>query len=94
MNNVFAGLQKYATKYVVKQSRKFNQEELSQIVSAKVVNSQFGLSCCFFMVDGCQQYIPLSTESVAAVGDTVDVTKVNLLTLDKEGSGEIFRIEL
>ena len=92
--NIFAGLQKYATKYEVKNSRPLNDEELSGIVSAKVVASQYGLSCCFFMTSGCQQYIPLSRDSVAQVGDAVDVKAIKVLTLDKEGADEILRVEI
>ena len=92
--NIFAGLQKYATKYEVKNSRPLNNEELSGIVSAKIVASQYGLSCCFFMTSGCQQYIPLSRDSVAQVGDVVDVKSIKILMLDKEGADEILRVEI
>lgn len=92
--NIFAGLTKYATKYEVKNSRPLNQEELSGIVSAKVVASQYGLSCCFFMTSGCQQYIPLSRDSVAQVGDVVDVNTITVLQLEKEGGEPILRVEI
>lgn len=92
--NIFAGLTKYATKYEVKKSRPLNQEELSGIVSAKVVASQYGLSCCFFMASGCQQYIPLSKDSVAQVGDVVDVNTITVLKLEKEGCDPILRVEI
>ncbi len=92
--NIFAGLTKYATKYEVKNSRPLNQEELSGIVSAKVVASQYGLSCCFFMTSGCQQYIPLSRDSVAQVGDVVDVNTITVLKLEKEGGDPILRVEI
>lgn len=92
--NIFAGLTKYATKYEVKNSRPLNQEELSGIVSAKVVASQYGLSCCFFMTSGCQQYIPLSRDSVAQVGDVVDVNTITVLQLEKEGGDPILRVEI
>ena len=58
--NIFAGLQKYATKFEVSGSREFNAEELASVNSAKIVASQYGLSVCFFMKEGCQKYIPLS----------------------------------
>ena len=92
--NIFAGLQKYATKYQVKDSRVFNSEELADVVSAKVVASQFGMSVCFFMKSGCQTYIPVSRDSVCQVGDVVDVNKAKILILEKEGSQDIARIEL
>lgn len=92
--NIFAGLQKYATKFQVKDSRVFNQEELNEVVSAKVVASQYGMSVCFFMTDGCQKYIPVSRDSVVSVGDVVDVTKAKVLTLGKDGGDDIVRIEI
>ena len=92
--NIFAGLTKYAQKYDVTDSRLFNAEELSLIVSAKIVPSQYGLSVCFYMKSGCQQYIPLSRDSVATVGDTVDVKTCKVLTLDKDGQDVINRIQL
>lgn len=92
--NIFAGLTKYAQKYGVKESRPFNAEELADIISAEVVISQYGLSVCFHMRGGCQQYIPLSKNSVASVGDTVDVRTCKVLTLDKDGQDAINRIEL
>ena len=92
--NIFAGLQKYATKYQVKDSRVFNSEELADVVSAKVVASQFGMSVCFFMKSGCQTYIPVSRDSVCQVGDVVDVNKAKILILEKEGSQDIARVEI
>ena len=92
--NIFAGLQKYATKFEVKNTRVFNQEELADVSHAKVVASQYGMSVCFFMVDGCQKYIPVSRDSIASVGDDVDITKAKLLTLAKDGEEPIVRVEI
>ena len=90
--NIFAGLQKYATSYEVTNTRDFTSEELSMVKSAKVVASQYGMSCCFFMVDGCQKYIPMSRDSVSPVGTDIDLTKAKILTLEKDGES-INRIE-
>lgn len=92
--NIFAGLQKYATKFQVKESRVFNAEELADVVSAKVVASQYGMSVCFYMHDGCQKYIPVSRDSVCQIGDVVDINKAKVLVLEKDGSDDIVRIEL
>lgn len=92
--NIFAGLQKYATKFQVKENRVFNAEELADVVSAKVVASQYGMSVCFYMHDGCQKYIPVSRDSVCQVGDVVDINKAKLLILEKEGSNDIARVEI
>lgn len=92
--NIFAGLQKYATKFQVKDSRVFNAEELADVTSAKVVASQYGMSVCFFMKSGCQTYIPVSRDSVCQVGDVVDINKAKILILGKEGSEDIVRVEI
>jgi hypothetical protein len=92
--NIFAGLQKYATKFQVKDSRMFNAEELADVVSAKVVASQYGMSVCFFMKDGCQKYIPVSRDSMCQVGDAVDIKKAKILILEKDGSKDIARVEI
>ena len=91
--NIFAGLTRYATKYEVKSSRPFNDEELAEFTSAKVVQSQYGMSVCFFMASGGQTYIPVSRDSVCQVGDTVDPSKAKILFLEKDGE-TIQRIEL
>ena len=79
--NIFATLKSYANSFKpVGEPRHFSQEEISLVNNAKVVLSQYGMSVCFFMKGGCQKYIPLSRDSVAKVGDVVDLTKEMLLT--------------
>ena len=92
--NIFAGLTSYASKFNVKNTRSFSPEELSLVDSAKVVLSQYGMSVCFYMKGGCQKYIPLSRDSVANVGDSVDLSKAKIIVLEKEGSEDINRIEI
>ena len=94
--NIFAGLKSYANSFkVIGQPRSFSQEEMDLVNNAKVVLSQYGLSVCFFMKDGCQKYIPLSRDSVASEGDAVDLSKAKILKLKKEGTDEtIDRVEI
>lgn len=93
--NIFATLKSYANQFKVSNRRAFSQEELNLVNHAEVKLSQYGLSVCFFMKDGCQKYIPLSRDSVATEGDKVDLTKAQILTLKKEGSDEtIDRVEI
>lgn len=94
--NIFASLKSYANSFKpVGEPRNFSQEELSLVNNAKVVLSQYGLSVCFFMKDGCQKYIPLSRDSVACDGDIVDLNKAKILKLKKDGSDEtIDRVEI
>jgi hypothetical protein len=89
-------LKSYANSFkVIGTPRHFSQEEMNLVNNAKVVLSQYGLSVCFFMKDGCQKYIPLSRDSVASEGDVVDLSKAKILKLKKEGTDEtIDRVEI
>ena len=91
--NIFDALKSYATQYQETARRNFNEEELEQVKSAKVVASQYGMSVCFFMKEGCQKYIPVSRDSACSIGDTVDLTKAQLLTLEKDDE-KITRVEI
>ena len=94
MASIFDTLRDYAAQYSVDDRRDFTPSEIAEVSSAKVVVSQFGLSVCFYMKNGCQKYIPLSRDSVACEGDSVDVTKSKLLHLSKNGQDPILRVEL
>ena len=91
--NIFSSLRVYAGKWAVKATRVFSQEEIDAVDTASVVDSQYGMSVCFFMKSGGQTFIPLSNTSSLNVGDTVDLAKAKLLTLEREGEADIFRVE-
>ena len=91
--NIFAGLQVYGGSWQVTASRNFNAEEIAAVKSAQVVASEYGNSVCFYMHSGGQTYIPLSNQSSLTVGDTVDLTKAKLLTLHRDGSDDITRVD-
>ena len=91
--NIFSNLRVYA-KWVVKSSRVFNQEELDAISSATVVPSQYGSSVCFMMVSGGKTFLPMDQSSTIGVGETVDLSKAELLTLAKEGEADIYRVRV
>ena len=91
--NIFAGLQKYAAQFTQVDSRNFTAEEISQCTSAKVVDSQYGQSVCFYMHSGCQHYIPVSRDSVVTTGTVVDLSKAKILTLERDGQ-TIHRVEI
>lgn len=90
--NIFSALRVYAGKWNVSNKREFTKEEIEAVDSAKVVDSQYGMSICFFMKSGGQSYIPLDQNSSKAVGDTVDLSKASLLTLSKQGESDIYRV--
>lgn len=91
--NIFSSLPVYADKWTEKARRAFSPEEIKAVDSATVVASKYGSSVCFVMASGGQTYIPLSTNSTLAVGDTVDLSKASLLTLSRAGEEDIYRVK-
>lgn len=92
--NIFSTLRTYAGKWNVKSSRAFTQEEIQAVESATVVPSQYGNSVCFIMVGGGQTYIPLANDATVGVGESIDLTKAKLLTLEKGGESDINRVSI
>lgn len=92
--NIFNSLRVYAGKWMIKASRAFTQEEIAAVKSATVVPSQYGNSVCFMMVGGGQTYIPLANDATVGVGESMDLTKAQLLTLSKEGESDINRVSI
>lgn len=92
--NIFESLNVYAGKWNVVNSRGFSAEEQAAVLRAEVVPSEFGNSVCFYMRSGGQTYIPLSQNSSLSVGDNVDLAAAKLLTLHRDGSNDINRIEI
>ena len=90
--NIFSALKVYAGKWSVKASRAFTSEEISAVSSAKVVDSQYGQSVCFLMVSGGQTFIHLDQNSTKATGEEIDLTKAKLLTLERPGETDIYRV--
>lgn len=93
MANIFSSLRVYAGKWNLKSSRAFSSEEVAAVASAVVVASQYGNSVCFTMVSGGQTFIPLSQNSAKAVGETINLANAKLLTLEKSGEADIYRVE-
>lgn len=92
--NIFNAIKVYAGKWQVKDSRAFSQEEIDAVDRASVVDSQYGLSVCFFLKSGGQSFIPLSSTSSLNVGDAVNLSAAKLLTLSREGDDDILRVEI
>ena len=91
--NIFSGLQVYGGNWNVKSTRAFNAEEINVVNKAEVVASEYGKSVCFFMKSGGKTYIPLSNQSTLSVGDSVDMAKAQILTLERDGNADITRIQ-
>lgn len=92
--NIFSSLRVYAGKWMLKASRAFTQEEQDAVSSATVVPSQYGNSVCFMMKSGGQTFIPLDQSSNLGVGESVDLSKAELITLGKDGEADIFRVKI
>ena len=71
-------------------------DDINAVSSAKVVASDFGHSVCFVLKNGGMKFMPVSNTSKAntAVGDTVDLSKCQVVTLSREGDADIQRIEI
>lgn len=89
---IFSALRFYAGKWRVKDSRSFTADEIAAVDQATVVDSQYGMSVCFFMKSGGQTYIPLDMNSSKSVGDNVDLSTAKLLTLERQGEADIYRV--
>ena len=92
--NIFNAIRVYQGKWQVKNTRNFTQEEIDAVQSASVVDSQYGLSVCFILRSGGQSYIPLDQNSTKSVGDSVDLSKAQLITLSREGDNDIMRVSI
>lgn len=91
--NIFSAINIYPGKWNVKETRSFTEEEIAAVKSAKVVESQYGNSVCFFMHSGASAFIPLSNSSTLQPGASVDVKNIQLITLGREGDDDIYRVE-
>lgn len=92
--NIFSTLRTYAGKWSVKSTRAFDAEEINAVKSAVVVPSKYGNSVMFTMVAGGDTYIPLANDSTVGVGEVIDLSKAQLLTLSKDGESDIVRVSI
>ena len=91
--SILGGLEVYRGKYEESGRTNFSSEDISAVANAKVVNSKYGLSACFFMKSGGTTYIPLAEGVVATAGDNVPMEEVEVLTLSRAGDNDILRLE-
>jgi hypothetical protein len=90
--NIFSALRIYAGKWSEKEARTFAPEEIAAVEKAEVVESQYGLSVCFMMKAGGQSYIPLDQNSSLGIGSIIDLSKAQLVTLQRPGENDIYRV--
>lgn len=92
--SILSNLRVYiASKWEVSSSEKLSKEDIKNIDSIEVVDSEFGLSACFHLKSGGQSYMPLSKDSELSVGDEIDPKDAKILTLSREGDKDIYRLE-
>lgn len=91
--NIFEGLQ-VGHPWQVRNRRLLTPWEYLQVVSATVVQSQFGYSVEFLLKNGENNRVPLSTKCYAddIEGTVIDPCSIKVLTLEKDGD-TIIRIE-
>lgn len=95
MSALFAGLRVYADKWNLKEVVKLDAEDKALYSSAKIVDSQFGHSVCFFLKTGGQNFIPVSNNSVEVhTGDIVNLDKVEIEILSRSGEADIYRVKI
>lgn len=85
-------LTQYGGSWKVTEERKFTEEEIKSAVNAVVVDSEYGLSAEMTLTNGNRVYIPLSNDAKSVLGDKIDLTTADLLTLEKEGEKPILRL--
>lgn len=81
------------SKWKVKEERSFTNEEIGAVLNAVIVANQYGRSVCFYMKAGGQSHIPLTHDSEIGVGENIDIADLKLLTLCKEGTDDIMRVQ-
>lgn len=91
---LFTGRTVYAGKWSVKNVELMSAEDQAMVTRAEIVPSEFGMSVCFFMKTGGQTYIPVSNDCTVAVGESVDLSKAEIITLEKQGESDIERIRV
>jgi hypothetical protein len=91
--NIFEGLQ-VGRPWQVRNRRFLTPWEYLQVVSATVVQSQFGYSVEFLLKNGENNWVPLSIKCYAddIEGTVIDPLDIEVLTLEQYGD-TIYRIE-
>lgn len=92
--NILSKLPIYAGKWREVAVDTFGEEDIAATESAVVVESNYGLSVCFYLRSGGQTYIPLDTNSSLSVGDVVDLRKAKVVTLSRPGDDDIYRVRI
>ena len=83
----------YGGNWELVDTERFTEEDAKLFKSATVVASDYGKSICFVLASGNTKYFkPCSNDSNLAIGEVVDVSKLQMLTLKRDGE-VIYRIK-
>ena len=92
--NIFSTVKRlYADNWKVENTRKLSADEVSAVERAEVTTSKFGNSVCFYMKAGGRAYFPCAQDSQLSVGQPVDVSALEVITLSKSGEENITRVK-
>lgn len=89
--NIFNTIKVYAA-WSVKEERTFSAEEIAEVKQAVVVPGDYGNSVQLELKRGGKAFINVDSRSDVGVGELVDLSKAKLVTLQKEGAGDIYKI--
>ena len=92
MSSLFKNLKKYEQSWKVSSIDKLDEEDMSLILKGEVVKSTYGTSLKLYLNDG-SVFIPIDPRDLTyEVGDTVDLKRVRIKTLKKDGEDDIQRV--
>lgn len=91
--SLFSNVKIYAGGWSIKSKDKLGESEFNSIKNAVTVSSEYGVSACFFLKKGGQFYVPMSKDSNVGIGEVLDLNKITVLTLEKDGEADIQRID-
>lgn len=86
-------LRTYAGSWSETSREPLSKTEQALVESVEVVEGNYGLSMCFIMKAGGKKFMPLSRDSQLEEGDSVDIKSVEIITLERDGDEEIYRID-
>lgn len=92
--SIFSNSKSYAGNWNVKSVTPIPQDDIDNIKSAHVVNSQYGLSVCFLMKAGNMFFIPVDKNSNVNPGDNVDLSQAKVVTFERQGDADIQKIRI
>lgn len=92
ITNIFSILKQYASKWQEKEARPFTEAEINSVVDNEIVESDYGNSVCFMLVNGSKAYIPCDRNCTKGVGEKIDLHKAIFKTLCKPGEKDIYRV--